>query len=1387
MVARGEQNFSKGMTTDYRVQPPGTAKKIENFELIQLDGTNYAIRTANGLTKSFSVNPNYEPVGWYKISNKFMIHSAYCGTGALTNGEIGYVTVDKATGVATYLPIYNHADLLHSQAHQIEGHIIPENEKIERAYWSDNDQPPRTLNYFSDRMTTYIASGSIVNGTQYMVVRDSVEYPVASGDFYGPNEALGTVFTGGGTAVYTAVGSPLVIEYVNVNLLEFSPTHNLGFIRFNKWIPGNLDSKAYMYCYRLGTADGYFTPFSYTTRPIHVGSPAPTTGTRDDYQAYEGHPVGTLTDMGIQITIEGIDTNYDRIQVAAIPCTDYEVTEDPVLVYDSGITGSSMDIDHSGSLELQTLLLEDIQKILTNIRKVKTLTAVNNIHFIGNITTQKDSAWAFPGATLECAEYLVPTSDLFVIADNGTTPTIRALIGHLWSQEAIANQVVYHGQWYKVFGVGTVTYNAIVYNPGDTFQGDVEFPTYTPSAGTVEARPIIRIQQYSGVYREIEITDDWLDNKGQLTPSLIRSNWRTETYRYGILLYHNNGNPTYVKYLGDKTMPAQSNNPADIDPDTGAPFNVEGQLGQQYIDSGITAKHFVFSNLGVRISGIDFQGLADDLGIALANLPDIYSGFAIVRCPRDEQIVAQGICFGTNADGNGDIRPTTSVKGQYDKDYAGVSGQHPQHFVIYSPEFNFEFPGFPDVRTGDILRLENYMEDSESIANDGEGQLETSNFHYFNYFYKESSSSVAPTAEFDLQTVKCLMVEVGATRNIPNTASAYINAGMTSAASTISPGVERQCYGAKGLFIATVDLLPFGTTFDAFAYAKPIVSLVRKKSNLYGGSTAAAKAVNQYQVTGHFQPFDSTFMTYLAGNAGIADDVEVFGGDAFLGLFDVARMLKDNDPGASDPGISFGMAFPVESKINLGLREGRHIARYRSYELGVTGHDDANAVSFATPSQLEKYTYNPAFSNDGDVILYSHAPENYSPQTREPAHVRFTTPPKTPGEAIDSFLNFLPANYRVVELPAGEINNLRAKMQRLYYWQDSAVGTIAVNERVQVATDIGAALTLGSGQTAERHDERSRFYGNKHQWSLLETEDGFGWYNIDHDAIVHMTVGMKLEEVNMVKGIDSYLRTVATGNLRKTDNPVGHSGIVGCYESKYKRMMFSFKNGTTDRVLLVNIGGELIIGGYFTKAGGLMIDFNEDMYLTANEDLSTIQPSTDYFPNDLLEEGDGIYINILGYTTGLTPTDPSGDPTHWTLIRNKSDVYVNVNTDLCKFFEIVVESQLDFVVNHNQSLEKIFDNFVWNCTEVFFKSLTATTRNQSGTDADIPDNDDYGYYNNAWYSNVPLDTSEDNGQMQDNEMTVSCIQNNIAGPLVTSANNDLLVLVSVKTDYRKAY
>jgi hypothetical protein len=240
-----------------------------------------------------------------------------------------------------------------------------------------------------------------------------------------------------------------------------------------------------------------------------------------------------------------------------------------------------------------------------------------------------------------------------------------------------------------------------------------------------------------------------------------------------------------------------------------------------------------------------------------------------------------------------------------------------------------------------------------------------------------------------------------------------------------------------------------------------ICSLKRPNTDPYSGYDDASLANTVYMGVGHYQEVNASVLSQIKSTVSgvdhyIFNGIEIFGGDTFVQLFDLKR-LSINYDGSNQMG--HGIVFPVETRMNLSMREGEHFAKTRSF--------DASYVPYGLKIEvgntvLEEFNYNDGYSTDNINDLYIPVPYNDKLISDRDVRIRYSAE-KNYGENRDSFRVFLANDYIDLDTTKGAISNIKYKSNRLIYWQPDEVGYIPINERALTETSMGAPVQLGVG------------------------------------------------------------------------------------------------------------------------------------------------------------------------------------------------------------------------------------------------------------------------------------------------------------------------------------
>lgn len=1393
---------------DPSLQPKGTYRFGRNGNLITKGKNYFAYESLDGTVVNFSLplhktgSGYFMPIGWFRLGNRLMVHSTDDSSALGGDGEIGIVTFDNS-GTGTYSAKYYHANLKYTWQKMISGYGLEENDAYHRSYWTDNLNQPRTINTASSVLTTEYLTTTLVVGEQYMVLTDTIGSITHNAVVYGPKQTAGNVFTAV-NANFTTTGSAKVIKYLDPNILNYTPQKAIGTIDFLKYtLTGALYCGVKLYAYQLSTIDGYESSWSYTLNPIHVGPSTPGT-----YQNYVGAGYASLINSGkgIQLLISDIPAGFDKIKVAVIEMDQaYDTIRNIEVFYIADVTGTSMTITHNGQENLEDVATDDLALRTAVITRCKDIATLKQRQVMVNLTERTELDWdPTVGATLAPFVYTIPADAYGLLQNNMLFATFACPDTGVVSAAypfgiASGGHYVVRGGTNVEYPVGSGTF----YLPGETFIGIAGSTTFTPTGGAI-VKGCIRIRDYTTfagtpVYKIIDLEDEFFDYKSMATHCYLRGYWRGETYRIGVLAWDLFGNPYAIRFLGDIPMPSQS--------DVSGTYKLLNNNDPQYS----------LNALGINVSGIDITEIKDNI-----------SGISLVRVPRDETILAQGLIMQT-ADKQGEantVVPISTVRPSYDHN-ATLVGCAASTWTLLGPEYDFTLSAFDiPLVSGDKLSPVADLDPivaggGEFMARDGVNQQVYSKYYIHNRWTGNDHNitlvhllEASETYNYGSTTIK--NHDIGTANSHPNPLG-FIGPDPAN-------GLQQKTASGGRRTLILTDTADFNNTSngnigtgvniaDIGTNRKLLVNYYRPKaaSSLYGGTSDAAKANNQYIFCGHYLKIDSTVLANIVNgsNRYILNGMELWGGDCFVQLYSRASSCYDED--YADPGsggyldagsYSWGVIFPVESNINTGLREGRNFTKDGM-------HNNANGVwwnltvSGSATNHNEDYHYNPSYSSLNDKITYAPLPLDFYSVGRFPYMARYSEL-KSLGEPIDNMRRFLINNFKNVDALHGEINNVRVGSQdKLFYWQDKGFGYLPVDERETTVGALGGAIQLGVGGVMERFDTIDKYYGNQHQFSLIEIEGGFVWYDMRRRSFLAASYNGEVINVGIVKGMEDFFANAftlaednSTGNIFGKDQPLMNQGITGVYDNS-ETVFMTFKFFITrdrpvqdftdivDFTVLYNTKLKQFIG-ITDFAPGIVIEHNGRVYAAKNPSPAIIA-AMEYTVGMTVSKNGITYVCILAFTTSdpiAANQEPDfGGSVYWKVAESIHNIHLLGKGDVCKFFGIVYPYELEAVANPEADAEKGFDYIEMYGNDTRITDVYYETSKQTASDTNIGTKDkNFEYIDNSWWFNVALKNGKE--RLVDHYMKIKVrVKNYLTDPTVSL--NVKKRIVYLKTFYRR--
>ena len=313
---------------------------------------------------------------------------------------------------------------------------------------------------------------------------------------------------------------------------------------------------------------------------------------------------------------------------------------------------------------------------------------------------------------------------------------------------------------------------------------------------------------------------------------------------------------------------------------------------------------------------------------------------------------------------------------------------------------------------------------------------------------------------------------------------------------------------------------------DIFYNCLTLITNIKKQVSQYGGASYANRSTNQYITCAAYKKY---------GGEEQSSTVNVFGGDTYLGIFDyqqTAFWTKNNWEDSLGQKAHVQLYIPIESTINPYMRCDEHyiqqtddtnLKNERIYHRTTVGM--LNGVS----QDKEMYAYNAAYSVSDSAIKL--VPKSLYAVSDSVNNNRISvTESKTNGEIVDSWSKNKFANYLDVDNKYGQITNLVAFKDKLYFFQDNALGVASVNERSLITDDSGSSLVLGDGGVLSRYDYVLTDIGDSviNDKSIVTTGSTLYWF--DNNKNVICSVGDNMKYLSKEKNVQSYFNSLAQSN-----------------------------------------------------------------------------------------------------------------------------------------------------------------------------------------------------------------------------------------------------------------
>lgn len=333
----------------------------------------------------------------------------------------------------------------------------------------------------------------------------------------------------------------------------------------------------------------------------------------------------------------------------------------------------------------------------------------------------------------------------------------------------------------------------------------------------------------------------------------------------------------------------------------------------------------------------------------------------------------------------------------------------------------------------------------------------------------------------------------------------------------------------------------------------PVYNIRRSIAAAYGGNTYASRQNSVYISTNSYVNKKLT--------EGSSRYTYTYGGDTFLNVLDYpfTFTFQANDEEYWRTVKRYvGGYIPFESSINMNLFNGDMPHRTYTPDNYLDSHMQLNITQKGSYHVQDRpfFVYNSVYSSQMGSRKF--VPNSiYAEDNTRIFNRILVSQAKINNEILDSWTTFRVANYLDVDNQYGAITNLKAFKDKLFYWQDTALGIAAVNERSLITDGNAGELTLGTGGLLSRFDYVTNTNGSSitNDRSIINSDNVLYWYDFDKNEICSFTESVA--QLSKEKQVQTYLNK---------EYPLKSTTVLGLFDKKYNEVWFKF----TDKSLIFN-------------------------------------------------------------------------------------------------------------------------------------------------------------------------------------------------------------------------
>lgn len=433
----------------------------------------------------------------------------------------------------------------------------------------------------------------------------------------------------------------------------------------------------------------------------------------------------------------------------------------------------------------------------------------------------------------------------------------------------------------------------------------------------------------------------------------------------------------------------------------------------------------------------------------------------------------------------------------------------------------------------------------------------------------------------------------------------------------------------------------------------------RNNSGQYGGNTYNARSSNVYISTNSYRVVHSNIQT-----------LQVFGGDAFINLFDQQRRFKNWGSVVGNPGTdkqSHSYFYPIISSVNTDLREGTFVSN-------TAFPNNGTSIDIS-----EDFTYNNLWSTEDELKVFLPINNSFKEVEEYPART-YSSQVKIMGELGESWGLFKDADYINMENQYGKVNKTLVFKNKLLFWQDKAFGAIEVNPRALIPDASSTYLITGTGSVLNNFIYLSNKTGLKSQRALCPSDNAVYWIDELSRKFLRFSGEEGVTSLSIIKGMDTWFKK-------------------DLYKPYTKHLTYDYDNDEVLITYLSNSHASDYTLSYSERTGGF-IGFQSatpDVYI--NSKYALFSPSStstqsvyihnkgDYgsfygtiYPSDIKFISNPSPINTKQYLAQLW----------YSTAYNSSEVELRDETFTSKLYNTEYQSSGDITLTNNSNMKRVY-------------------------------------------------------------------------------------------------